>query len=285
MKLLVLGGSGLIGNELIKKTSFFNKVLVTYNNHNLKKLNFSPIKFSFPDDLEILKKIILTERPDVVINLIGKSNLSYCEQNKDEIYQLNVIFPKKICDLCNEINSKFVQISSDYVFDGKNGNYKENDQTNPINFYGYTKQISEEEILRFPQNVVIRTSLVYDLTLKTNFIKFVSEKLNKHEKVFAFNDVMATPILVDELIMAILKIIDSEYVGIFHISGNECISRYEFAKIIAKKFGFQKELIFPISIKSIKQNIPRPQNSCLNNEKIRDLFNIEFSSLKKNFKK
>ena len=104
MKLLVLGGSGLIGNELIKKTSFFNKVLVTYNSHNLKKLNFSPIKFSFPDDLEILKKIILTERPDVVINLIGKSNLSYCEQNKDEIYQLNVIFPKKICDLCNEIN-------------------------------------------------------------------------------------------------------------------------------------------------------------------------------------
>lgn len=285
MKFLVLGGSGLIGNKLIKSIRSSNQVLVTYNTNNLEKSNFSSIKFSFPKDFEILKKFILTEQPDVVINLIGKSNLSYCEQHKNEIYQLNVILPKKVCNLCNKINSKFVQISSDYVFDGKSGNYKESDQTNPINFYGYTKQKSENEILKFSKNIIIRTSLVYDLTVKTNFIGFLFEKLSNNEKIFVYDDVITTPVLVDELVTSILKIVDSNHGGIFHVSGDECISRFEFAKIIADRFELQKDLIFPISIYSTKQKINRPQNSCLNNDKIKKLLNFKFTSLKRNFKK
>jgi dTDP-4-dehydrorhamnose reductase len=285
MKLFVLGGSGFIGNELVKKALFSNEVLATYNNHNLIKQNVLSVKFSFPENFDTLKKKIITEHPDVIINLIANSNLKYCENNKKNAYELNVIFTEKICKLCNEINTKVIHISSDYVFDGKNGNYDENDRTNPINYYGYTKQLSEEITLKYSKNVVIRTSSVYDLKLKTNFLKFIFEKLNKKEKVFVFNDIFITPILVDELIESILRIVTSEKSGIFHISGDECVSRFEFAKIIAKKLGFSDELIIPTSVKSIEQKITRPLNSCLNNKKFKEIFNVQFSTLEENLDK
>jgi len=285
MKLFILGGSSFIGNEFVKKASFSNEVFITYHRHSLIKENFSSIQFSFPENFELLKKTIISEKPDVIINFIANTNLDYCENFKENVYELNVIFTDKICKLCNEINSKLIHISSDYVFDGKNGDYHENDQTNPVNYYGYTKQLSEEIVLSYSKNVVIRTSSVYDLKLKMNFLKFVLEKLNKNEKVFAFDDVFTTPVLIDELIESILKIAASEKSGIFHISGDECISRFEFAQIIAKKLGFSDELIIPTHVQDVESKILRPLNSCLSNKKIKELFNMKFSKLDENLEK
>ena len=285
MKLFILGGSSFIGNEFVKKASFSNEVFITYHRHSLIKENFSSIQFSFPENFEILKKTIISEKPDVIINFIANTNLDYCENFKENVYELNVIFTEKICKLCTEINSKLIHISSDYVFDGKNGDYHENDQTNPVNYYGYTKQLSEEIVLSYSKNVVIRTSSVYDLKLKMNFLKFVLEKLNKNEKVFAFDDVFTTPVLIDELIESILKVAASEKSGIFHISGDECISRFEFAQIIAKKLGFSDELIIPTHVQDVESKILRPLNSCLSNKKIKELFNMKFSKLDENLEK
>jgi len=285
MKLFILGGSSFIGNEFVKKASFSNEVFITYHRHSLIKENFSSIQFSFPENFELLKKTIISEKPDVIINFIANTNLDYCENFKENVYELNVIFTDKICKLCNEINSKLIHISSDYVFDGKNGDYHENDQTNPVNYYGYTKQLSEEIVLSNSKNVVIRTSSVYDLKLKMNFLKFVLEKLNKNEKVFAFDDVFTTPVLIDELIESILKVAASEKSGIFHISGDECISRFEFAQIIAKKLGFSDELIIPTHVQDVESKILRPLNSCLSNKKIKELFNMKFSKLDENLEK
>ncbi len=285
MKLFILGGSGLLGHELTKRASLLHEVFATHNNNNLKISNISAIKFCFPNDLENLEKILVLERPNVVINLIGKSNLDYCEQNKDIVFKLNVILTEKISNICKKINSKMIHISTDLVFDGKDGNYKENDKTNPINYYGYTKQMSEKKVLCNSINVVIRTSLVYDLELKASFPKFVFEKLSNTEKINAFDDVFTTPILVDELSECILKIITSDKSGVFHIAGDDCISRFEFAKIIAKKLGFYEKLIIPSSAKSIEQKISRPQNSCLNNNKIKDTLGMKFTSIEENLDK
>ena len=237
MKLFVLGGSGLIGNELVKRASLSHKVTATYNNRNLILPNVSTIKFCFPDDFENLKNLLIKEKPDVVINLIAHTNLDFCELNKKNAYELNVILTEKISNICNKIDSKFIHISSDYVFDGKNGNYKEDDETNPVNYYGYTKKMSEIMALKNSNTIVLRTSLIYDLKLESNFIKFVFEKLSGGEKIMVFDDILTTPTLLDELIESTLKIAANNNYGIFHISGETCISRFEFAKSIAKIFN------------------------------------------------
>ena len=284
MKLFVLGGSGLIGIELIKKASISHQVFATYNNRNFTLPKISTLKFCFPNDLKKIEKNLLTEQPDVVINLIGVSELNYCENNKEKTYKLNTFFTKEISNICNKIHAKFIHISTDYVFDGTKGNYRENDKTNPINYYGYSKQISEVETLRFSNNIVIRTASVYDLKFKSNFLSFVFKKLTKGEEIKAFDDILTTPIFVDELVESILRIMTSNKSGIFHISGDECVSRFDFAKIIAKKLGFSEELVIPSSVNSIEQ-IPRPKNTCLNNNKIKEIFGIKFSTLDENLEK
>ena len=279
MKLLVLGGSGLIGKELVRQAAHSHEVISTYNNRNLKLPNISTIKFCFPDDFESIKKFIIEEKPDVVINLIAHTNLDYCELNKKNAYELNVILTEKISNICNEINSRFIHISSDYVFDGKDGNYKESDETNPINYYGYTKKMSEIITLKNSNTVILRTSLVYDSKLESNFLKFIFEKLSRQEKIMVYNDILTTPILLDELIESILAIIPSNNCGIFHISGETCISRFEFAKSVAKIFGFNENFIIPVSFNSVEYKVPRPYNSCLKNDKIKEIFGIKFSTL------
>ena len=285
MKLFVLGGSGLIGKELIKKASVRHKIFATYNNRDFTMSNITTLKFLFPNDLEKLEFFLIKESPDVVINLIGISELNYCENNKKKIYELNTEFTEKISNICNKINSKFIHISTDYVFDGKDGNYKEEDITNPVNYYGYTKQISEIKALNYSNSVVIRTSFIYDSKLETNFLKFIFKKLDKGEEVIIFDDVFATPIFLDELIEGILKIIDSNEIGIFHIVGNECVSRFNFAKIIARKLELNEKLIIPKSVKIIEKKILRPQNSCLNNNKIKQILGVKFSKLEENLEK
>lgn len=279
MKLLVLGGSGLIGKELVRQAARSYEVTSTYNNRNLKLPNVSTIKFCFPDDFENIKKFIIEEKPDVVINLIAHTNLDYCELNKKNAYELNVILTEKISNICNEINSRFIHISSDYVFDGKDGNYKESDETNPINYYGYTKKMSEIIALKNSNTVILRTSLVYDSKLESNFLKFIFEKLSRQEKIMGYSDILTTPILLDELIESILAIIPSNNCGIFHISGETCISRFEFAKMVAKIFGFNENFIIPVSFNSVEHKVPRPYNSCLKNDKIKEIFGIKFSTL------
>jgi len=127
--------------------------------------------------------------------------------------------------------------------------------------------------------------LVYDLELKSSFPKFIFEKLCNGENIDAFNDVFTTPILVDELSEFILRIVNTDESGIFHISGNECISRFDFAKLFAKKLGFDEKLIVPCPAKLIEQKISRPQNSCLNNNKIKHTLGITFTSLAENLDK
>ena len=284
MKILVLGGSSSIGSEFIKNVPRKHEVFSTYNKSNLV-LETTQIKFCYPNDFMEIKKKILMKKPDVIINFIGYTNLDFCENNKDEAYKLNVELPKKFLEISSEINSKFIQFSTDYVFDGKTGNYKENDEKNPTNYYGYTKHISEIETLQNSNNIVIRTSSVYDLKYRTNFLKFVFQKLMDDKKCDAFTDVYSTPILVDDLVRITIDIIEKNERGIFHISGNECISRFEFAKKIAKIIGFNEKLVFPISQKMAKQKIFRPKDSCLNNDKIKDVIKAKFSSIDENMEK
>lgn len=286
MKFFVLGGSSLIGIEFIKKSkNEGHQVFSTYNKSNLISNNQSTIKFCYPDDFKKIKEIIFTEKPDVIINFIGITNLEYCENNKEEVYKLNVDFPKKISEISDEINSKFVHISSDSVFSGKKGNYKEEDKTDPINYYGYTKSISEKEVLRYQNNIIIRTAAVYDLKFKSNFLDFLFQKLLKNEKIQVYNDIKSTPILIDDLVRILLEIIEQNKSGIYHIVGNECFSKFEFAKEIAKKMGFSEKLLISVSQKMKKQKIVRPENSCLNNDKIKETIKTKFSSLSENIEK
>ena len=283
MKILVLGGSGLVG-EHFTTNSKLNDFITTYKNNETNFSNISSVKINLPQDWSKLEELILKEKPDVVLNSIAYSNSDFCETNREETYKLHVKISEKITTLCSKINSKIVFLSTDYVFDGKKGNYTENDKTNPINYYGHTKDLAEKIILKNENNLVLRTAMVYGSSSKVRFLRYVIENLKKDQEINTYDDIFNSATLLDDLTNGISKAIEFDASGIYHIVGSSCVSRFDFAKTVAKVFNFNENLVKPVSILSAKLKAKRPINPCLNNSKASKTFGIKFSSINEGIK-
>jgi len=283
MKILVLGGSGLVGEHFITNSKS-NDFITTYKNNETNFSNISSVKINLPQDWSKLEELILKEKPDVVLNSIAYSNSDFCETNREETYTLHVKISEKITTLCSKINSKIVFLSTDYVFDGKKGNYTESDETNPINYYGHSKDLAEKITLKNKNNLVLRTAMVYGLSSKVRFLRYVIENLRENKEINAYDDIFNSATLLGDLTNGIAKAIEFDANGIYHMVGSNCVSRFDFAKTVAKVFNLNENLVKPVSIVSAKLKAQRPVKPCLNNSKAVKTFNIKFSSINEGIK-
>jgi len=283
MKILVLGGSGLVGDAFIHNTKSY-ELITTYGKSKIENNNISSVKINLPQYWIKLKDLILKEKPEIVLNTIAYSNVDFCEINKKEVYDLHVGITEKITSLCSQINSKVIFLSTDYVFDGEKGNYSEEDKTNPVNYYGKTKDLAEKITLKDENNLVLRTSMIYGASPKVRFLRYVIENLTKEKEIETYDDIFNSATLLDELIDGILKAVKKDVNGVFHMVGSSCVSRYEFAKIVAKIFNFNENLIKPVSVNSVNLNALRPKNPCLNNFKATKICDCEFSTIEEGIK-
>jgi len=162
-------------------------------------------------------------------------------------------------------------ISTDYVFNGEKGYYKEDDLPDPINYYGLTKLKGEDVVKKICNNFVIaRTSVIYGVN-KINFVLWVIDQLKKKKQVNIVKDQYVSPTLNIDLAEQILGLIEKDARGIFHTSGGERINRYYFTMIIADVFGLDKKLINPVRMKDMKWHAKRPADSSLDVSKISEI--------------
>ena len=279
MKVLVLGGSGLIGKSLLKLNNNKLDIVATYNTNQINMEEVVSVKCSLPTDFNKLENTIISEKPNVIVNTMGYSNIDFCEINKEETHQLHVKITEKIAKLATTYNIKTIFLSSDYVFNGKKGNYVESDLPNPINYYGKTKLEAEKIILKQPQNVVFRTSVIYDWDFRVRFFNYVVNNLKNQKQIEATCDVFNSVTLVDSLIQSIFLAIKKDVSGLFHVVDSTCVNRFDFAKSIVEIFKFDDKLIMKISIDDIDIVAKRPKNACLNNFKAKKELGIKFKTL------
>lgn len=279
-KICVLGGSGLIGSTILSNNYSSEKMSYTYRK-NIINIKSNSLQLDIPKDFKKLKQFITIEKPDIIINTISNSNPNYCEKNQKETLDINVEFIKKIFELTKNNNIKLIQFSTDYVFNGNKGKYIETDIPEPINYYGYSKYMSEKIVLQNSLNAVIRTSLVYGKNQNSKFFNFIYNNLKEGKEIDVYDDIFFSPTLVDDISTAIYKIIEKSLAGIFHVSGPDCISKYEFAQRIADVFDFDKSLIQPLSITKIKSNMKYPAKTCLDSSFTSTKINQEFYSIGK----
>ena len=283
MKILVLGGSSLIGNFFIHNSTD-HEIITTFNKNKINTPNIISKKINLPDDWDKLQKLILEKKPDVILNTMGFSNSDFCETNLEKVYALHVQVTEKITTLCSKINSKIIFLSTDYVFDGQKGNYVETDETNPINYYGHTKNLAEKITLKNKNNLVLRTAMIYGSSPKVRFLRYVIENLSNNQEINTYDDIFNSATNLSELTNGISKAIEFNANGIYHMVGSSCVSRFDFATAVAKVFNFNEELIKPVSINSAKLKAERPVNACLNNSKAEKTFDIKFSSINEGIK-
>jgi dTDP-4-dehydrorhamnose reductase len=279
MKLLVLGGSGLVGNSLLKMNENKFEIITTFNQNKIKIPKISAFQCSLPQDFTKLEEVIKKENPEVIVNAMGYSNLDFCELNKEKTHLIHVKISEKISRITEKTNTKIIFLSSDYVFDGLKGNYKETDNPNSINYYGQTKIEAEKNILKNKNNVVLRTSVIYDWSERVRFFNYVIDNLKNQKRIKVTNDVFNSITLIDNLIKSIFTVIEKDAKGIFHVVDSTCASRLDFAKCISKIFNFDEKLIQEISINDTNVIAKRPKNACLDNSKAKKELGVKFGTL------
>ncbi len=283
-RILVLGSNGLVGIPLVKNLSKKYSVFTTYHT---KKTSVNDIKINLLEE-NTLENAFSIAKPDIVINLCGiYKNLDHCEKNKKNVMAINGKSLKTISKISNKYNSFLIGFSSDFVFDGKNGNYKEDDQISPINYYGKTKATGEKNIQENANDYcIIRTSMIYgENKLRNTLADMILNKVNLGEELKLINDQFMTPTYLENFVKMLTEIIEIEFKGIIHLAGPERMSRYDFAKKLISLSDFKNASLIPAGFNEFDFSKKMPKDSSLNTEKASSLLRNGPEKVEKSLKK
>ena len=253
---LVLGGGGFVGRELVNH--FGCPGTNTTGNEGFIRCDATVA--------EELKSTIRRLRPRIVINCVGLADVDRAETEPDLAYALNEIVVKNIVSLAHEFRFGLVQISTDYVFDGSRSNYTENDATNPINTYGLTKLAGEIAAASESGTLIVRISTPFGKDRgrgKRQFFRFVIDMLREGREVKAVEDQFVTSTYLPDLAKAIDTLCERNCSGIYHVTGQDRMSRYEFARLVARAAGLDDGHITEASIKDMHWRANRPPDTSL----------------------
>ena len=275
MKIAIIGTSGLLGEGFLHLKTKHELIPTSLSKNSITNSIILDIR-----NKEDVTKFIEKHQPDTVINTAAITNPEFCENNPIEANETNVIGVKNLAEVCNTQNIHFIQISTEYVFDGIKGNYDEKDITNPISTYGKTKLESEEITLKTNQKFcVVRTAMLFGWSKnKLNLATLLISKLANHEKIDVINDQIVSPSYNDNIAKIILEIAEKKLYGIYHVSGSSIMSRLDFSVVLAREFKLDEKLLRSISISDFNWKSKRPKNGGLNVEKISKILNTKLLS-------
>ncbi len=206
----------------------------------------------------------------MVVHAATLTDVDKCETNKELAWKVNVEGTKNITEAAKNAGSFLIYISTDYVFSGEKGQYKENDKPDPINYYGLTKLKAEEIVQAQAEYFIARPSVIYGSTPaagKVNFALWLIETLRKGERARIVTDQWNTPTLNTNLAEMTLEVVERRLTGIYHMCGATRVSRYDFAGQIADAFGLDKGLIDPVLSSQFTWPAKRPMDSSLDTSK------------------
>ena len=264
MKILVTGSYGQLGRSLFNYLKSNTEIFWTGRNIPLNENGFY---LDICDRIN-LKGLISLYNPDILINLAALTNVDFCEKNSKIAKEINTNGVKNICDT---FKGKIIQLSTDYVFNGKNGPYVEEDEVSPISVYGKTKLEAENIVSSHnSDNLILRGNVLYDncISSRASFLNWVVQSLREKTSIDVVDDQINNPTWAQSMAKVIGLCIKKEISGIYHWGDAEFVSRYKFAKMIAKHYNLETELIKSKSTEELGQVAPRPLKSGLLSDKI-----------------
>lgn len=264
-KIIITGSNGLLGqnllNLLLEEKEAYEVIGFSRGGNRSGRDDFAYYDIDITDTKK-LQTLVLGVHPDVVINTAAMTNVDACEADKENCYLLNVLAVQELTTLCSEIEAHLIHLSTDFIFDGKNGPYAEEDTPSPLSYYGKTKLQSEGVLTTYAVDyTILRTILVYGIVAemsRSNIVLWVKEALEKGNPITIVDDQYRMPTYVEDLALACKLCIDKKATGVFHISSNQLLSIYEIAQEIATVFNLDKTLIQPISTATLSQAAARP---------------------------
>lgn len=265
MKILITGSNGLLGQKLLHKLRVDNSVefIATSRGENRvsEQSNYKYIDLDITDKTAVAQ-IITEKNPNVVINTAAMTNVDLCEEEKSECDDLNVNAVQYLADACEKIEAHLIHISTDFIFDGKNGPYKEEDEPNPLSYYGLSKLKSEQLLQDHTVKwTILRTIIVFGVgenLSKGNIVLWAKGALEKGDPLNIIDDQFRAPTLAEDLADACILAATKKAFGVFNASGKDIMSIYEIVERIAKHYGNTTENLNRISTTTLNQTAGRP---------------------------
>ena len=262
-KILVTGSAGLIGTQIVKDLLDNHKQVYSCYNKTKPELGIiTHLDLTKKDDIVNTMNRI---KPDVVIHLGAMTDVELCETETELAKKINTDATEILALESEKYNTFFVYMSTDYVFDGKVGMKKENDKTNPINFYGKSKLDGERVFKKITTpNVIVRTSTPFGLhSKKISFPIWVKKNLELEKEISVVVNQYTSPSYVPNISKMIIEIMERKITGIIHLAGATKISRYDFAVQISKIINANKQFLKLIKMDQMDWKAQRPADSSL----------------------
>ncbi len=278
-KILIIGGSGLLGYNLAQMASEKWKTFATFHNHPFSLLGCETLPLDLCCKCDITR-IISEIQPRVIINAAGITNPDFCTEHKELAHLVNVIGTEILAETARKYNIRLIHLSSDLVFDGTQGMYEIDDQPRPLNYYAGTKLSGERIILNKVKNsAVVRTSIIYGWgnEFASSFVERMLKQLEKGNILNLFIDQYRTPVWVMDLCALLLELAErDDSRGIFHAGSPRKYNRYEFGLKLAKIFNLDNSLMRPISIHDIDWKAIRSEDCSLSVKKTQAKVSVRF---------
>lgn len=275
---LIIGASGLVGSHLYRSArSSGNSVVGTYWSHPLPGLRFLDIRNS-----GALEALLEECDPEVIHLPAAQPNVDWVEEHPAESHSVNVEGPLRLIRLLRGSRRKLVYYSSDYVFDGEAGPYDESAVPHPINEYGRQKLIVEQAI---QENLdfwlILRVTVVYGWELEAkNFAQRALHVLRRGGTLKAPTDQLGNPTYAPNLAEASRELALRGFVGLFHVAGPERVSRYEFARELARSFQLDEGRVLPAGTWELNQRAKRPLNAGMIVTKAQEVLSVKLLTYK-----
>ena len=253
-KILITGAGGLVGRATVEHCLANGDEVVAYDRRALDIA-----------DPRKVEETISREPADAVINCAAWTDVDGCEGDPVKAEQVNAIGPQNLARSCRQINSAFLTISTDYVFDGvKEGFYTQRDDPNPLSVYARFKLEGERRPqLEYARTIVVRTGYIFGPGGR-NFLSTLVDRVKRREKLKAIRDCWGTPTYAKDLAVRLRELIELDLPGVFHVvSSGEGASFETFAHEAVKLADCEAGLIESVSMDSLMRPAPRPRNSKL----------------------
>ncbi|WP_047150865.1 dTDP-4-dehydrorhamnose reductase [Aneurinibacillus tyrosinisolvens] len=259
MKILLIGGYGLLGDDIYKVFSYNQQEIIRIKREHLDIL-----------DTNNLEETISLIRPELVINASGYTNVAMAEREFEKAFQVNCLGIYNLVNTLKKYDIPLIHFSTDYVFEGGGSTpYKEDDPAIPLNKYGLTKKISEDIIVaNYDKYYIIRTSWLFGSNGKC-FPRTILQKLSLNEKIYVVNDQFGTPTYTRDLAEGLLNILRFPF-GLYHVTNDGYTTWFDYALLVASYMKLNEKNIFPVTSDEQYAGVNRPKFSVLSNEKWSD---------------
>jgi len=269
-KLLVTGASGLLGLNLALKAADLGWDVTGWSGRRaLARVPFSAEQVDLANPEDIPARISMFA-PDLVIHCAALADIDQAEQHPALAERLNAQAPEALAFAARKTGAQLIHISTDAVFDGTRGDYRETDQPNPINVYARTKLEGERAVLAaYPQALAARVNFYgWSPTGKRSLAEFFYTHLRAEQTVKGFTDVFFSPLYVGHLAQLLLKMAEGRLEGLYHVFCPQATSKYAFGVSLARLFSLDETLINPTALQETPGGAPRSLNLSMNTDKL-----------------